>query len=278
MPSETRLSSVHTRLLNTHHSSHISVSAMSAPRNKPLPAVPDTKLDLQAFYEQKERVYHTLESRTGNREKIVLQLFPSSHPLRVLDIGCGSGRFLRILKGLGHDVIGLEISAAAVEAAKQSGVKAVVGNAESRVGLADVGADFDVITTLDVLEHTFDPPQVLRHLTALLKPGGCFIVSVPNVACFTARWQILCGRFPSEPSGIFDSGHIRWFTRSNLEAYVAKAGNLSLAACAANGVPTFNLRGYWRLKRLHDFVFTHLARAWPSVFGYQLIFKLTRVG
>jgi 2-polyprenyl-3-methyl-5-hydroxy-6-metoxy-1,4-benzoquinol methylase len=249
---------------------------MNAPENKPTSDSPTGGRDLQHFYEEKEHVYHTLESRIGRREKIVLELFPPGHALRVLDIGSGSGRFLRILKDLGHDVIGLEISSVAVEAANQSGVKAVVGNAESRAGLDDVGKDFDVITLLDVLEHTFDPPQVLRHLTPLMKPGGCYIASVPNVACFTARWQILCGRFPSEPSGIFDSGHIRWFTRSNLPAYVAKAGGLSLQTCVANGVPTFSLRGYWRLKTGHDFLFTRLARAWPSLFGYQLIFKLTR--
>jgi SAM-dependent methyltransferase len=248
--------------LNAPDSIHLAASAMSAPNNKPAADVPDTKLHLRDFYDQKEHVYHTLEARIGTREKIVLQLLPPGQPLRVLDIGCGSGRFLRIMKDLGHDAIGLEISAAAVEAANQSGVKAVVGNAESHVGLDDVGRDFDVIT----------------NLAPLLKPGGCFIVSVPNVGCFTARWQILRGRFPSEPSGIFDSGHIRWFTRSNLEAYVAKAGNLSLGACTANGVPIFNLPGYWRIKHAHDLLFTYLARAWPSVFGYQLIFKTTRLG
>jgi hypothetical protein len=108
-------------------------------------------------------------------------------------------------------------------------------------------------------------------------PAGSTLGTWSAPACECTR--TICRQwFPSEPSGLFYSGHIRWFTRSNLDSYAAKTGNLSLGACAANGVPIFNLLGYWRLKPFHDFLFTHLARAWPSVFGYQLIFKLTRVG
>ena len=234
----------------------------------------ENKRVVQRFYEEKAAVYHSQESQVGGREKLVLELFPPGKPLRVLDIGCGSGSFLRILKNLGHVALGLEISATAVEAANQSGVKAFVGNPETKAGFDEVGKDFDVITLLDVLEHTFDPSQVLRHLAPLLKPDGCIIASVPNLGCFTARWRILWGQFPSEPSGIFDSGHIRWFTRVNLTAYVQRAGGFRLQSCSATGIPPFGLRGYWRLGRCHDFLFTRLARFWPSLFGHQLIFRL----
>ena len=229
------------------------------------------------FYKAKQRIYHTLESHPGRRDTIVLTLLPPNRPLRVLDIGCGSGRFLRVLQGLGHEVLGLEISAAAVDVANRSGVHAIVGDVESGTGLNAVGADFDVVTMLDVLEHTFDPAHVLQSLTPLLKPNGCFIVSVPNVACFTARWQIMCGRFPSEASGIFDSGHIRWFAVSNLVGYIPPTNELALESCTATGVPVFQLRGYSRLQTAHELIFASLARIWPSLFGYQLIFKVTRV-
>ncbi len=229
---------------------------------------------MQRFYEEKEAVYHSQESRTGGRERLVLELFPPVKSLRVLDVGCASGSFLRVLKTLGHQAVGLEISAKAVEAANQSGVKAFVGNPETKAGLDDVGRDFDVITLLDVLEHTFDPPQVLRHLAKLLRPDGCIIASVPNLGCFTARWRILWGQFPSEPSGIFDSGHIRWFTLVNLKDYLQRAGGFRLQSCSATAIPPFRWRGYWRLERCHDFFFTRLARFWPSLFGHQLVFKL----
>lgn len=210
-----------------------------------------TGRDLRSFYEEKEAIYHSLESRAGGREKLVLELFPAASPLRILDVGCGSGMFLRILRNLGHGAVGLEISPTAVEAANQSGVRAFVGNPET------------------------DPPLVLRRLAPLLKPGGCIIASVPNLGCFTARWRILRGQFPSEPSGIFDSGHIRWFTRVNLPAYVERAGGLQLESCSATGIPPFSVRGYWRLEPFHHFFFGRLARFWPSLFGHQLVFKLS---
>src|SRR6267143_1766119 len=110
--------------------------------------------EVRAFYEEKARIYRNLGSSVGDRERLVLALFPVTRSLRVLDAGCGSGAFLRILQSLGHDAVGLDISQAAVETVRQTGARAFAGNPETGEGLAAVGSEFDVVTALDFLEHT----------------------------------------------------------------------------------------------------------------------------
>src|SRR2546429_8528327 len=107
--------------------------------------------EVRAFYEEKARTYRNLGSSVGDRERLVLAMFPAARGLRVLDVGCGSGTFLRILESLEHEAVGLDISEAAGEAVRQTGAQAFVGNAETGQGLAAVGGGFDVVTALDFL-------------------------------------------------------------------------------------------------------------------------------
>lgn len=244
---------------------------------QPLDSTKENAGSLQAFYEGKAAHYKTLDSHVGRREERVLRLFPQRPNVKVLDVGCGSGRFLRILKDMGHEAVGVDISREAVETARQSGVPAFVGNLETFDGFEQVGREFDVITLLDVLEHTFMPAALLRGLLPWLKRGGCLIVSVPNIACIHARLTLLVGHFPSRPSGTFDSGHIRWFTRSNLGDYIHQAGALQITGYLASPLPPLARFGLWRLEKSQAAILNLLATAWPSMWGYQHIFRLERI-
>ena len=226
------------------------------------------------YYEAKASVYRNMSSEAGARELAVLRLFPPRPALRVLDVGCGSGRFLRVLGNAGHDAVGTDISQASVEAACASGVRAVRGDVESGTGLEGFGREFDVITMLDVLEHTFEPAAAVETLAAYVRPGGCLIASVPNIGSLVGRAHVLAGRFPLNPHGLFDAGHIRWFTASNLARHFEGARSWTLAEWTGAPMPGLSAFGLWRTDRLQAKFFELAARMWPSLFGYQLIFKL----
>jgi SAM-dependent methyltransferase len=94
---------------------------------------------------------------------------------RVLDAGCGSGRTLDELARYGT-ASGVDLSPVAADAARGRGHDALVGAVES---LPYADATFDLVTCLDVIEHTPDDGRSLRELRRVTKPGGRLVVTVP---------------------------------------------------------------------------------------------------
>ena len=106
------------------------------------------------------------------------------NPARVLDAGCGSGRTLQELVRYGA-VEGIELSPDAAEVAARRGYGEVtVGRLEE---LPWSGDTFDLITCLDVIEHTPDDRAALRELRRVSKPAGWLLVTVP---AYPALWSV----------------------------------------------------------------------------------------
>jgi SAM-dependent methyltransferase len=114
------------------------------------------------------------------------RIYRLSHFVRIgraLDIGCGSGRFLRALRHAGWEVAGLELNDDTATAART-----VHGLMVETALEAFADNSFDLITITHVLEHIRDPHQMLADCDRLLKPGGIIAVAVPNVDSWQARW------------------------------------------------------------------------------------------
>jgi hypothetical protein len=76
-----------------------------------------------------------------------------------------------------------------------------------------------------VLEHLADPEALLPRLLEVAAPGASLHVSVPNARFWTLPWDVLVrGTFGYTEFGHRDSTHLRWFTRRDLEATVARCG------------------------------------------------------
>jgi 2-polyprenyl-3-methyl-5-hydroxy-6-metoxy-1,4-benzoquinol methylase len=99
--------------------------------------------------------------------------------LRVLDVGCGGGYFLRVARLLGADVEGIEPSPHGVEQARKSGLQVFNGTVQDYEQSAGANR-FDVITANHVVEHMPNPVEALVAMRNLLKPGGYIWIAVPN--------------------------------------------------------------------------------------------------
>jgi SAM-dependent methyltransferase len=121
----------------------------------------------------------------GRRRVIAAELGRLELPegARVLDAGCGSGRTMVDLERYG-EVVGIELSTDAADIARGRGCgEVVIGRIEELPW--DAGT-FDLITCLDVIEHTADDRAVLRELRRVCKPGGWALVTVP---AYQALWS-----------------------------------------------------------------------------------------
>lgn len=101
----------------------------------------------------------------------------SGHPdLKLLDVGCGAGNMIHHLSRYGQ-VKGLEIDERPVKKARERGYDVQQFDATRPMPFVD--NTFDVVTTLDVIEHNQDDVSILADSFRILKPGGYMIITVP---------------------------------------------------------------------------------------------------
>ena len=155
----------------------------------------------------------------------------------ILDAGCAAGHNGGFFKTqLSATLYGLDYSRTSLEMAQRK-------NVYERLDLADlntfVPADFpryyrffDSILLLDVLEHLYSPEEVLHKLEPFLKPGGSFVLSLPNLGHMSPVLSLINKEFRYQEYGILDATHIRFFTWKSLASSLASWG-FRVEACTA---------------------------------------------
>ena len=126
-----------------------------------------------------------------------MSAFGAGEGSRILDVGAGSGKFVRFLRARGIAAEGVEPSAALFDRFLAGDESFRHGDAAARRPAAD--GTFDVVTTFDVIEHVERPASFLHDLAALLKPGGLLFISTPDVSSLAAtimrRWWHFYNRY-----------------------------------------------------------------------------------
>jgi len=162
----------------------------------------------------------------GYERHDLVELIPAGPPGRVLEIGAGDGSTLAALKrtGKASEVVGVEIvSLPGGGQARKEIDRFIIADIEQQaLGLPP--GSFDVIICGDVLEHLRDPWQILGYLNGLLRRGGTFVISLPNIRYWRALGRIILGDFHYAPSGVLDRTHLRFFCRRNMLDLVRSAG------------------------------------------------------
>jgi SAM-dependent methyltransferase len=132
---------------------------------------------------------------------------------RVLDLGCGAGRFVAALRDAGADPVGVEIAEAALARARRN-----VPGADFRLvapdGSLPLGhGEVDVVWCLEVLEHVPDTIALLTEARRVLKRGGRLLVTVPDHGRLK-RTLLALAHYDShyDPLG----QHVRFYTRRSL--------------------------------------------------------------
>lgn len=142
------------------------------------------------------------------RERAALVSKVARRGQRLLDVGCGSGAFARLMSERGYSAVGVEPFSLG-HPVDEPNLRLV------RAEFADVKADlgkFDVVTMWHVLEHIPSPKDLLEGVLDVLNPGGVVVVSVPNFASWQSR-VFKGGWFHLDPPR-----HITHFDRETLFA------------------------------------------------------------
>ena len=178
----------------------------------------------------------------------------------VLEVGPGDGVISRWLKQAKQCyTVGVEIVSEAANLARDAFDHIIIGSIEDEQVVAQAGdyGPFDTVIFADVLEHLVDPWKVLRQVRPLLSPSGRVLLSVPNIAHWTARLNLLLGRFDYSDGYLMDRTHLHWFTHRSAREMAYSTG-YRITGEATVYKPRF-------------------VRAFPTLNGFQIVLNLAPV-
>lgn len=149
-------------------------------------------------------------------------------PVRVLEIGCGSGATGASIKQkyIDTEYIGVELDQKAAQFARSRLDKVITGDIE-KINLEQFGLHkehFGLIICADILEHLYDPWKTLSRLKDYLEPCGKIVASIPNVQNIRIISHLIYGYWTYKDCGILDAAHIRFFTINEIIRMFSETG------------------------------------------------------
>lgn len=194
------------------------------------------------------------------RQDVIVSLLPKKADTLV-DLACGNGELLfkaaeRFEKLIGFDIAQNRITKAQKLIPKTVSKKFVFQKTDLDKGIPLESNTVDAVTCEASLSYFYDVEFILSEIKRILKPGGAFIVQVPNYAFLPRRIALLLGRLPRTSSfpGFGDGGGRHYFTYEILKDLLEKEG-FAITAQTNSGV------------------FPAIRRVWPQLLSGDIIYK-----
>jgi methionine biosynthesis protein MetW len=203
----------------------------------------------------------------------------------VVDVGCGDGTSIApLVRNHAIGYVGVDVSATAVSLARRKHLDA--RRIEDASELPFDEASFDAALCLEVFEHLSDPRAAAAEIARVLRRGGILIASVPNVAFWRRRLDLVCGRWNPEGDDLsvaepWRDPHLRFFTVAALRRILRQAGFESVELNGAHGnllgyLPYVGWRWLWRSRETRgkldtgSTLYRALQRKFPSLLAMRL--------
>ena len=155
---------------------------------------------------------------------------------RVLDLGCGDGRFAAAMAALGAEVVCADVAAEALRRTGQRVPGAALVELADGAPLPFDDRAFDLVWAGETLEHVADLTGLLTELRRVLEPGGSLVITTPNLARLRVVAEALRGR-PLEKRLDPRADHLRFFTARTLRGVLGDAGFAGIIVRVWGGLP-----------------------------------------
>ncbi|OCQ95083.1 hypothetical protein BCD64_27355 [Nostoc sp. MBR 210] len=195
------------------------------------------------------------QARSTEIDQYTLEMLPATAGRKILDIGCGIGRGASLIKDC-ELMVGIDLSDVAIEQAQrlyanQSNCQFLQMNA---LQLDFPDHNFDMVLSLEMIEHVSNAQQYLREALRVLKPGGCFLFNVANQDSLHLRITRALGY----PAFKTNYQHFQEFSLAEIEAMLLEAGGKIQAIRGSFLIP------YWGVPGVSEAI-RHLTDNQPEV-------------
>lgn len=192
---------------------------------------------------------------------------------KILDVGCNRGQLLEALDGWQGEIWGVDKDREAIHEIKDK---------YDKTFLMDIVTDqvpfkekFDAIVFGDILEHIACPVQVFDKFLKNLDKNGVVIISIPNIANWVIRLQLLLGNFNYTINGILDRTHLKFYTLKTIRKIIKDSG-LKITRTKTTPIPLpllIKSTDYGRPLFFLHIINYALTKTRKTFFGYQFVFK-----
>jgi 2-polyprenyl-3-methyl-5-hydroxy-6-metoxy-1,4-benzoquinol methylase len=178
-------------------------------------SVYDTDVYVDKFMRETHAQYEYRKNKFGKeRYKYTIDRLNLGKGSKVLDIGCGAGYYIDVLKDNAIEYKGLEVADHFVEYCKSYHNL----NVENSSLENEKNEEYDLITMFDVLEHLTDPVDVFHTIHKKLKPGGHCVAYTPNI--FSMGYELM----GAKQNTLLPFEHLCFFNKKSLGYLTEKTG------------------------------------------------------
>ena len=156
-----------------------------------------------------------------------------------LDVGCGAGLLAEPLARMGAQVTAVDAAPELITAARAHAEASGLAIDYRAIGVEGMGAQFDLITAMEVIEHVADPRAFVASLAARLAPGGLLILSTPN----RTAWSKLLTITLAEGMGRIPRGTHHYDEFITPEELTAMLGAVDMEVTDVKGIAFTPMRG-----------------------------------
>ena len=194
------------------------------------------EIDASQLTSEESSYIETQLQANSNKFQNQVELLAKYLPLqdaKILDIGCGGGLFLSLLKQRGAQVMGIELNDSRAQYAKtKHGLNIDKHPIETDFWQSGYAQYFDAVTLWDVIEHVNYPRQTLQSAANVLKPGGLLWIDTPCRDSFyhqfgALTYRLTGGRYPTFLNAMYSShlfGHKQIFSTSEMKKLFESIG------------------------------------------------------
>ena len=180
----------------------------------------------------------------------------------ILDIGCGDGLILEQLKRKGIVVKGIDISSKANNLCRKRGLDCDQVDIANTLSFKD--NSYDEVILIDVLEHLFQPHEILIEAHRVCRKN--LYISVPNFVSFPARVQVFLGKTPENNTP--RDGHVYWMTYKEITKLLVNTGFV---------VDKIVVNTFWENILIIKYIMRVLKKINPSLFGLCFVIKARKI-